>query len=61
MRPFTKLAAVVFALVAIVHLFRLTLGWEVLVAGIVIPMWMSALGFLVAAGLAALLLQEARK
>ena len=61
MKPFTTIAAVVFALVSIMHLLRLVLGWEVTVNSIVVPMWVSVLGLVIAAGLAVMLLREARK
>ena len=61
MKPFTTIAVVVFALVAIVHLLRLILGWEMTLNGVVIPMWASGLGLVITAGLAVMLWWEARK
>ncbi len=61
MKPFTTIAAVILALVALLHLLRLYMGWEVTVNGLVIPMWASVLGLVIAAGLAVMLLREARK
>ncbi len=61
MKPFTAIAAVIFALVSIMHLLRLFLGWEVTVSGMAVPMWASVLGLVIAAGLAVMLLREARK
>ena len=52
MKPFTTIAIAVFTLVAIVHLLRLVFGWEVVVTGYVVPVWWSALGLIVAGGLA---------
>jgi ABC-type methionine transport system permease subunit len=60
MKPFTTLAIVVFSLVAILQLTRLILGWEISVNGLIIPLWASAIGFVVAAGLAVMLWWEAR-
>ncbi len=60
MKPFTTIAVVVFALVAVVHLLRLILGWQVTVVGFVVPVWWSALGALVAGGLALMVGREAR-
>ena len=54
-KPFTTLAAVIFALVAFHHLLRLFLRWEMTVNGLAVPMWVSILGFLITAGLAAML------
>ncbi|MEK6527265.1 MAG: hypothetical protein AABZ36_00050 [Nitrospirota bacterium] len=61
MKPFTKIAVVVFSLVSLMHLLRLFFGSEVTVNGSVVPLWMSVLGFLVAAVLALMLWREARK
>ena len=52
MKPFTLVAIVVFGLVALMHLLRLFLGWEVSFNGVIIPLWASVLGFLIAGGLA---------
>ncbi len=60
MKPFTTLAAVMFALVALVHALRLLYGWEVTIAGWTVPMWVSVIAFIVPAGLAVLLWREAR-
>jgi len=60
-RPFTTLGALIFALVALLHLLRLLLGWKVTVDGIDVPMWVSVLGMLIAGVLAMMLWREARK
>jgi hypothetical protein len=61
MKPFTTIAAVIFALVAVVHTLRMFLGWEVTVNGLAVPMWASVAGLVITAGLAVMLLREARK
>lgn len=61
MKPFTTIAAVIFALVAFMHILRLFFGWEVTVSGMAVPMWASVAGLMIAAGLAVMLLREARK
>ena len=61
MKPFTTIAAVIFALVAFVHILRLFSGWEVTVSGMAVPIWASVVGLVIAAGLAVMLLREARK
>lgn len=61
MKPFTTIAAVIFAVVAVVHVVRLYFGWEVTVHGVAIPTWASWLGLVIAAGLAVMLWREARK
>ncbi len=60
MKPFTKIAVAVFSLVAILHLLRLVFGWEVIVSSFIVPVWFSAAGFVIAAGLAFLLWRENR-
>jgi len=60
-RPFTSLAAIIFAVIAFVHLLRLVYGWAVTIVGAVVPTWTSVLGLLVAGGLAAGLWWESRK
>ena len=60
-KPFTLLAVVVFAVVALAHLLRLVLGWEVTINGAAVPRWASVLGIVIAAGLAVMLWLESRK
>ncbi|HLQ24896.1 MAG TPA: hypothetical protein VK138_03340 [Acidiferrobacterales bacterium] len=60
-KPFTTIAIAFFALLAFLHLLRLFLGWEVTVNGIIVPMWVSVVGFLIVAGLAVALWREAHK
>jgi len=59
-KPFTTIAVALFALIALVHLLRLFAGWEVVVTGFVIPVWWSAIGLVIAAGLALMVWREAR-
>ncbi len=60
-KPFTLLAVLVFAIVALVHLLRLVFGWEVTINGAAVPLWASVPGIVIAAGLAAGLWWESRK
>ena len=60
MKPFTLTAIVVLSLTAILQLTRFTLGWEILVNGIVIPVWVSGITFVISGGLAAMLWRECR-
>jgi hypothetical protein len=60
MKPFTMIAVVLLAVIAIVHLLRLFTGWEVVVNGFSIPVWVSVPGAIVAAGLAFMVAREAR-
>ena len=61
MKPFTTIAVVVFALVAAVQLLRFILAWEVTVNGVMIPVWLSAIAFVITAGLAIMVWREARR
>ena len=60
MKPFSTIAAGVFALVAIAHLLRLFAGWEVSVNGINVPLWLSAVAFAFTAAFAATVWREAQ-
>ncbi len=60
MKPFTVIAIVVFSLVALLQLARFILGWEVAVNGVAIPVWVSGVAFVIAAGLAVMLWRETR-
>ena len=59
-KPFTMVAVLIFAVVALVHVLRLVFGWEVTIAGAAVPMWASVLGIVIAAGLAVMLWRESR-
>ena len=61
MKPFTNLAIAIFILVAAMHLLRLVFGWEVTLDGMVVPMWVSIMGFLITGALAYFLWREAYK
>ena len=61
MRPFTLIAVVVFALIAVLQLLRFFMEWEVTVNGMIVPIWVSGIAFVIAAGLAAMLAREARR
>ncbi len=58
---FTTIAIVIFSLVAVLHVLRLMFRWEVVINGLVIPMWVSVVGIIVAGGLAVLVWREARQ
>ena len=60
MKPFTMVAVILLALIAVLQLGRFLLGWEVVVNGIPIPLWASGVAFVVAAALAVLVWREAR-
>ena len=47
MKPFTKIAAVLLALVALLHLARVIFNMELMVGSTEIPMWVSIGGFII--------------
>lgn len=59
MKPFTTLAAALFAVIALAHLYRLVFGLSVVVGGCAIPGWASLVGLLLSGLLAVMLLREA--
>ena len=61
MKPFTTIAVVFLALIALLQAIRYLLGWEVTIHGFVIPVWASGMAFVVAGGLAAMLWRESRR
>ena len=60
-KPFTSLAAIIFAVIALIHLLRLIYGWVVTIVGADVPMWASGVGLVVTGVLAAGLWWESRK
>ena len=60
MKPFTTIAIVIFSLVAVLHVLRLIFGWEAVINGLVMPMWVSVVGIIVAGGLAVMVWREAK-
>lgn len=61
MKPFSNIAAFAIALVAVLQLLRFILGWEVVVNGMSVPLWASAIAVAVAAALAVMVWREARR
>ena len=51
-KPFTIAAVVIFAIVALMHVLRLVLGWDATIADTEIPKWVSIAGLVIAGGLA---------
>ena len=58
MKPFTRLAVVILSLISMLQLTRFVQGWEVTINGVIVPVWLSGLAFIVLAGLAAMLWRE---
>jgi hypothetical protein len=50
--PFSVVAGVVFAIVAVLHLLRIYMNWPVVIADWSVPMWVSWVGLVIAGGLA---------
>ncbi len=61
MNIFTKIGALVFGIVAVLHLVRLVTHWEVTVDGAAVPMWVSVAGFAIAFALCLGLMRESGK
>ena len=59
-RPFTWAASAIFAVIALVHLYRLIAQVPITVGHYSVPQWMSIAGLLIAAGLSWMLCREAR-
>jgi hypothetical protein len=59
-RPFTLIAALIFALMALIHVYRLFTDFQVVLGSHVIPMWASYVAIVVAGGLAIGLYRESR-
>jgi len=50
-KAFATIAAVIFALFALLHLLRLVMGWSIVIDSWTVPMWVSWVGLVVAGGL----------
>jgi type VI protein secretion system component VasF len=61
LRTFSITAGAIFALIALVHLVRIYLGWSIVIDSWSVPMWVSWIGFVVAGGLAYLGLRAMRR
>ena len=60
LKPFTLVASVVFAFIAVAQLARFILAWPVVVNGVSIPLWVSATVAIFAALLAVMVWREAQ-
>ncbi len=59
-RPFTWIASAIFALMAVVHIYRVATHFQIVVGSHAIPEWVSYVAIVVAAGLSWMLCREAR-
>jgi hypothetical protein len=57
-RPFTRIAAVLFGIVGVLHLLRLLYWFSVIVAGIEIPLWVNWIALLISGLLSVMLWRE---
>ena len=55
------IAGIVFALVALVHLWRLVFAVEIVVDGFTLPMWVSVVGFIITIVLSLLMFLARKK
>lgn len=60
-RPFTLIAAAIFALMALAHLLRLFIHFQVVVGSHVMPQWLSIVAIVVTSALAYGLYRESRR
>lgn len=60
-KPFTTIAAIIFAIMAVVHVFRLVTHFQVVAGSHEIPMWVSWIGIVIPAILAWGLYRESRR
>ncbi len=61
MKPLHLIVMIFLLAIALMHLLRLGFQFEVMVAGEVIPLWLSLCGFVIALVLAGLLWRDRRK
>jgi len=59
-KPFTMVAAIIFAVIAVAHLYRLMTHFQVIVGSHTLPEWISYVGVVVPALLAYMLVKESR-
>ena len=50
-KTFSMVSGVIFALMALLHLSRIYMGWPVVIGSWTAPMWVSWIGLVVAGGL----------
>ena len=60
MKPFTAVASVVLALVALLQLVRFLQAWPVSINGVAVPVWASAIACVISASLSVMVWRERR-
>jgi hypothetical protein len=58
MKPFTTLAVMFLALIAVLQIVRFVFAWPITIEGTAIPVWASPIAAIVAGGLAAMIWKE---
>lgn len=61
MKPFTAMAAMLFAIIALVLLLRFIQAWPVSINGLLVPVWASAAAFVLSLVLSIMLWRESRR
>ena len=59
-RNFSLTAAIIFAIIALAHLYRLFTNFQIILGSHMIPMWVSYAGVLIPGILAVMLFRESR-
>jgi hypothetical protein len=59
-KPFTMIAVLIFALMALIHVYRLVTHFQIILGSHTVPMWASYVGLVVAGGLAWMVYRENR-
>jgi hypothetical protein len=60
MKPFRTIAVLIIGLIAVMQGIRFALGWSLLINGIAVPLWPSAVAFVVLGVIAVMLWREGR-
>lgn len=60
-RPFTLIAAIIFGVMGLAHLYRLFVPFEVNIGGCHLPQWASAVAVVITGVLSAMLYRESRR
>lgn len=61
MKPFTAIASMLFSIVALMHQFRFIQAWPVSINGMLVPVWASAITFVLSLALSIMLWREGRR
>lgn len=61
MKPFTTLACLLLAAIALLQLARMLLGWEITINGYPVPLWASGVAATITGALSLLAWRESRR